>query len=247
MEICKLPLLCVLTAAIAICSPVLEASAQATTKAPAKPSAESTAAATAQGAWELGPFANGGFGVGDRSSYSFFWAGFHAGKVLTRPAGPGILKGQFELAGEIMPLWQAYTPAAQLTDVTYTTPDGVVHYGQVPHGGGTFTGIAMTPVILRWNFKNSGRLTPFMQGAGGLIWTNHKFPPDYLVPEGVPGGTSVWNFAPQFGVGLHYFVKPKQSISFGANAVHISSASLGDHNPGVNASVQFQLGYTWWK
>ncbi len=54
-----------------------------------------------------------------------------------------------------MPLWQSYTPAPQLTDVTYTTPDGVVHYGQVPYGGGTFTGIAMTPVILRWNFKNS--------------------------------------------------------------------------------------------
>jgi lipid A 3-O-deacylase len=33
---------------------------------------------------------------------------------------------------------------------------------------------------------------------------------------------------------------------FSANAVHISSASLGDKNPGVNASVQFQIGYTWW-
>jgi len=29
--------------------------------------------------------------------------------------------------------------------------------------------------------------------------------------------------------------------------VHISSASLGDRNPGVNASVQVQLGYTFWK
>ena len=35
MEICKFPLLCVLSAAIAICGPVLEANAQATTKAPA--------------------------------------------------------------------------------------------------------------------------------------------------------------------------------------------------------------------
>jgi hypothetical protein len=31
-----------------------------------------------------------------------------------------------------------------------------------------------------------------------------------------------------------------------ASGVHISSASLGDKNPGVNASVQFQIGYTWW-
>ncbi|XWK52478.1 acyloxyacyl hydrolase [Tunturiibacter empetritectus] len=52
---------------------------------------------------------------------------------------------------------------------------------------------------------------------------------------------------PQGGVGLHYFLRPRRSIDFSANGVHISSASLGDRNPGVNASVQFSLGYTWWK
>jgi hypothetical protein len=36
-------------------------------------------------------------------------------------------------------------------------------------------------------------------------------------------------------------------VDFALNLEHISSASLGDKNPGVNASVQFQLGYTWWK
>jgi hypothetical protein len=91
------------------------------------------------------------------------------------------------------------------------------------------------------------RFVPWFQGAGGLIWTNHKFPPDILVPHGQSGGTSVFNFTPQFGLGFHYFVKPKRSITFAANAIHISSASLGDRNPGVNASVQFQFGYSWWK
>ena len=38
-----------------------------------------------------------------------------------------------------------------------------------------------------------------------------------------------------------------RSIDFSANAVHVSSASLGDKNPGVNASVQFTIGYSWWK
>jgi hypothetical protein len=57
----------------------------------------------------------------------------------------------------------------------------------------------------------------------------------------------VWNFTPQGGVGVHWFVKPRRSIDFSANAVHISSASLGDRNPGVNASVQFSMGYSWWK
>ena len=49
------------------------------------------------------------------------------------------------------------------------------------------------------------------------------------------------------GVGVHYFTRPKRSIDLGVNAVHISSASLGDRNPGVNASIQVQVGYTFWR
>jgi hypothetical protein len=57
----------------------------------------------------------------------------------------------------------------------------------------------------------------------------------------------VWNFTPQGGIGFHYFTKPNRSIDFSANGMHISSASLGDRNPGVNASLQFTVGYSWWK
>ena len=64
---------------------------------------------------------------------------------------------------------------------------------------------------------------------------------------GIDGGTCVWNFTPQGGFGVHYFIRAKRSIDLGVNGVHISSASLGDRNPGVNASVQIQVGYTFWK
>ena len=63
----------------------------------------------------------------------------------------------------------------------------------------------------------------------------------------IDGGTSVWNFSPQGGGGVHYFLRRKRSIDLGVNGVHISSASLGDRNPGVNASVQVQVGYTFWR
>ena len=46
---------------------------------------------------------------------------------------------------------------------------------------------------------------------------------------------------------MHYFLRSKRSIDLGVNGVHISSASLGDRNPGVNASIQIQVGYTFWK
>ena len=193
--------------------------------------------------WEMGPFVNWGKGVGDRSSFSFLWGGFEVGKTLTPVVKAGILSGQFQLAGNIMPLWQAYTPAPHLQSFNYK---GVSYIA--PVGGGTYYGASVTPVIFRWNFlTKSKRVQPWFQGAGGLIYTTHKFPPEVLVPHGTPGATSVWNFTPQGGVGIHYFVRSRRSIDLGVNAVHISSASLGDRNPGVNASIQIQAGYTFWK
>jgi lipid A 3-O-deacylase len=194
--------------------------------------------------WEYGPFVNFGNGIGaDRSQYRFLALGLQAGKILTRPLHAGILSGQFEFAGNIMPFWQAYTPAPH--DQTFSFQGHTFTY---PVGGGTFTGASITPVIFRWNFlTHSQRIQPWFQAAGGLVYTTHKFPPDILSPHGIPGGTSVWNFSPQGGIGVHYFTRPKRSIDLGLNAMHISSASLGDHNPGVNALWQIQLGYTYWK
>ncbi|MFZ0744200.1 MAG: acyloxyacyl hydrolase [Terracidiphilus sp.] len=193
--------------------------------------------------WEYGPFVNWGTGVGDRSDFKFLALGFQLAKPMTPVLHAGILTGQFEFGGNIMPLWQAYTPAPHLQTYVY---QGVTYVS--PIGGGTYTGLSLTPVILRWNFlTHSRRFQPWFQGAGGLVYTPHKFPPDVLVPHGLPGGTSVFNFSPQGGIGIHYFTRPKRSIDLGVNAVHISSASLGDHNPGVNASIQVQVGYTFWK
>jgi lipid A 3-O-deacylase len=197
--------------------------------------------------WEYGPFVNWGTGVGDRANYKFVWAGAQLGRSLFAPVHAGVLSGQFELGGNIIPFWQAYTPAPHI-QTFYNQGPGCPAGGCVttaPVGGGTFTGVSLTPVILRWNFLNhSERFKPWFQGAGGLIYTTHKFPPSQLLPR---LGTSVWNFAPQGGFGFHYFLRPNRSLDLGVNAVHISSASLGDHNPGVNASIQIQVGYTYWK
>ena len=198
--------------------------------------------------WEFGPFINWGSGVGDRSDFKFLWAGVQGGKVLTPVIHAGFLSGQFEYGANIMPLWQAYTPAPHEQLLTCSTPAGQSVPCTLAVGGGTFYGYSLTPVILRWNFlTKSKRIQPWFQGAGGLIYTTHKFPPNVLSTATIDGGTSVWNFSPQGGVGVHYFVRPRRSIDVGVNALHISSASLGDRNPGVNASIQIQVGYTYWK
>jgi hypothetical protein len=201
--------------------------------------------------WEYGPFVSYGNGVGgdERSQYRFLKAGFQLAKPLTPVLHAGIFSGQFEYGANIMPLWEAYTPAphtATYTCIVAGNPVSCV----LPVGGGTYRGVSLTPVIFRWNFlTQSKRVQPWFQGAGGLIYTTRQFPPSFSSTPSFPvdGSTSVWNFSPQGGVGLHYFIREKRSVDVGVNAVHISSASLGDRNPGVNASIEVQVGYTFWK
>jgi lipid A 3-O-deacylase len=214
--------------------------------------------------FHVGVLLQGGFGVTEnRGSFRFFMAGVRAGKVLTPMAGKGLMRGNFEYGVEVFPLWQSYTPTFLRQNCVYV----VGAFGAQQSScsapfqvGGTFTGISITPAVLRWNFAGTRRIAPWVQGAGGMVWTNHKYPafggppvdsggisPSSIGDNAANDETSVWNFTPQFGVGAHYFTSAKRSIDIGANAIHISSASLGDKNPGVNASVQFTVGYSWWK
>jgi hypothetical protein len=197
--------------------------------------------------WNWGVFFDGGSSVATSPSATIWNAGVRGGKVLSNPFGPGFLHGQFEYSMDVMPWWQARTKTFTRFNLTGTSNPDIAAISGPYQTGGAYNGISLTPIILRWDLEGIRRIVPFVQGAGGLIWTNHKFPP--VGPFPLPGhqGTSVWNFTPQFGVGLQYFLKPKRSITFNANAVHISNASLGDANPGINATVQFQIGYSWWK
>jgi hypothetical protein len=203
--------------------------------------------------FEFGAIAQGGVGLTeDRNGFKFAMAGVHAGKVLYRHDKPGLLHGNFEYAVELFPYWQSFTPKFQRANCVAGAVTGEILCTPYYTVGGTFSGVTLTPIILRWNIASRGKFAPYFQGAGGLLWTNHKYPAFgspvlNLTNDGPNTDASVWNFTPQGGVGFHYFLSPRRSIDFGANAVHISSASLGDKNPGVNASVQFSLGYTFWK
>lgn len=211
--------------------------------------------------WEYGAILQGGVGLEDRTDFSFLLVGGHLGKVLTPQLGTGLLRGNFEYAIEVFPLWQSYTPKFQrincslvATPVTGGLPNSPVYSCTPPYTvGGTYTGASITPIQMRWNFTHGKRFMPWVQAAGGVVWTNHKYPavgnldPTDPTQTGPNADTSVWNFTPQGGIGAHYFFRPRRSIDFSANGVHISSASLGDKNPGVNVSLQLSVGYTWWK
>jgi hypothetical protein len=59
--------------------------------------------------------------------------------------------------------------------------------------------------------------------------------------------TSVINFTPQGAIGESIFIKKNRSLDFAFKAVHISNAGLGVNNPGLNITLQFSAGYSWWR
>ena len=104
--------------------------------------------------------------------------------------------------------------------------------------GGAVYGGSIKPIILQWNFTKPRTVVPYLHIAGGVLFTTSDVPP--------PNTSSV-NFTPQIGGGVHWFVRPKRSVDFQVDVVHHSNASLGDHNPGYNASVFFSIGYSWYQ
>lgn len=168
---------------------------------------------------------------------NIFSAGVSAGKVLTTAHGAGPLRGQLEADFELIPFWVGDYPKQTQARCFADGNCRTIHWGPyVNHG------ISITPWLMRWNFVRSGahRMLPWAQLGGGLLWTNHKFPL-------LGGSDSVINFTPQVGIGQSLFVRGDQSVDLAFKAVHVSNASLGDNNPGLNVTLQFSVGYSWWR
>jgi hypothetical protein len=99
-------------------------------------------------------------------------------------------------------------------------------------------GVEMKPAALIWNFTGNRTVKPFFELSGGLLVTNHD----------VPVNTNNVNFTPQSGMGFHFFTgKPGRAVTFQCMYKHVSNSGLDRRNSGINASLQFVLGYTWFR
>jgi lipid A 3-O-deacylase len=107
-----------------------------------------------------------------------------------------------------------------------------VHFDRWVYGGG------MNPVVLKWNFTSGKRIVPYGELSAGFLIHTQNIP---------PGDTSQVNFIEGIGGGFQVFRNPKHAWYLGAKVFHMSNASLGRTNPGVNTSLQFTMGYTWFK
>jgi hypothetical protein len=92
------------------------------------------------------------------------------------------------------------------------------------------------PLVLKWNFTTPCKMSPYLAIVGGVLFSPSNLP---------PGDTSHVNFTSGAEIGTQIFRRQRRSLNLSMKAYHLSNASLGNHNPGLNANLQFMLGYTW--
>jgi hypothetical protein len=130
-----------------------------------------TSAAFAQarpedGGHELELWAGGGHSVpGGRSQTAVFNAGGRYGWILTRPHGPGFLKGRFEYAVDAVPVFLVFQP------------------------GNTAYGAGVNPLNLKWDFATRGDVVPYFELSGGTLFTSHEVPPGTSTVNFTSGAT----------------------------------------------------------
>jgi lipid A 3-O-deacylase len=160
-----------------------------------------------EGGREIQVWTGGGYTVPGGTKDTGVWnLGLRYGWILTAPHGPGFLKGRFEYAVDAVPMFLVFQPA------------------------NTAYGVGLDPLTLKWNFATRGKVSPFLELNGGVLFTTHD----------VPTGTNSVNFASSLAFGTH-ILGPKYNWSLEARYMHISNAGLATPNPGIN-TVQVRLG-----
>jgi hypothetical protein len=103
---------------------------------------------------ELQIWTGGGHGLNGSNASTGVWnVGLRYGWILTDPAGPGLLKGRFEYAVDVVPVFLV----VQRTGNAY--------------------GVGLNPFALKWNFVPRHNVMPYIDIGGGTLFSNEKVPP----------------------------------------------------------------------
>lgn len=171
--------------------------------------------------WEITPWFQAGTGLGHASDFKFISSGLRLGRVLTPVLGDGRFRGTFEWAADVIPL-----DMVRQAEFYSSGPTKWIY------GGG------FNAVVLKWNWVGNRKVVPYLAAEGGVIFTREDIPqPDTSFANFTPGGAFGFSIPDASG---------KHAIDLSVHITHISNASLS-HNPGINATMQFRAGYTWFK
>jgi hypothetical protein len=83
-------------------------------------------------------------------------AGVRLGKVLTDDHGGGFLRGNFEWAADLIPIYYLWQPKP--AQDSYAA--------------------AFNPLDLKWNFTRCARTVPYLELGGGVLFSRHSVPLD---------------------------------------------------------------------
>jgi hypothetical protein len=168
------------------------------------------------GAWDISIWAAGATGEENTNSWTearVWTAGFFLGRTTNHEVAGGWRRGIPEYGFNLIPVF-------------------VTSKNQTLHGGG------FEPIVLRWNSAyGTRRLSPYIDLAGGAVFTNANLP---------PGNTSSTNFTARAGGGIQLFTRKRQSLDVACHWSHISNANLGVRNSEFNG-IRVSLGYHWFK
>jgi hypothetical protein len=107
-----------------------------------------------QGSNDLQVWTGGGHGLKGSTASSEVWnVGARYGWVLTAPHGPSFLRGEFEYAVDVVPVFMV----VQRTGNAY--------------------GFGLNPFALKWNFTKPRKVVPYFELGGGTLFTNTNVPP----------------------------------------------------------------------
>jgi len=112
----------------------------------------------------------------------------------------------------------------------------VIPINEFWYNGNAQYAAAINPFIAKWNFTKGSTIAPWVAAVGGIVFSTSNLP---------PGDTSVVNFTSGLEMGTHIFRADRQSVDLAVKIYHLSNASIGNKNPGINGAVQFTVGYSW--
>ena len=127
--------------------------------------------------------------------------------------------------GRILAAWESVSLAYTL-DIF---PAAVVFEpDHVRRGRSTIYGAGLSPLGLKLNFGQDSWIKPFLAASVGFLY----FEDDVPVPR-----SSRFNFTPEIGLGVQFFLTPKRAMTLGYKLHHMSNANTGRSNPGMDSHV----------
>jgi hypothetical protein len=106
-----------------------------------------------EGGHEWQVWTGGGHGTNGSQSGDGVWnVGFRYGLILTKPRGPGFLRGRLEYAVDAVPVFLV----VQKTNTAY--------------------GVGVNPFAFQWALDTHRSVVPYLELGGGTLFTNTKVP-----------------------------------------------------------------------